>query len=42
MLAYCRPSGIMVSPAPGQFTPTYVTFSPLVLRIQRPSVARGP
>src|SRR6266480_1221438 len=40
--AYCKPSGTMVSAAPGQLTPVYVTFSSELLRIQGPSLRKCP
>lgn len=39
---YCRPSGIMTSAAPGQFTPAYVTFVPLASWMYLPEVTNGP
>lgn len=42
MEANWSPSGIMVSAAPGQLTPAYVSLFPSALFIQRPSVVKGP
>ena len=41
MELYCKPSGSMVSAAPGQLTPAYTTFCPEAETMSLPLVVNG-